>query len=223
MKHQDFELYAKEKPFGPKMPATWVTAFHEVSNNNNLGTDELKVLDVGCGDGRIYPFLLGEGFVAKNIHGVEVSQSRVDRCHALGWENALYISNGAKLPYLDGTFHIINFMEVIEHIPFENIDAVLNELYRVLAEDGVLLITTPNYPIKRFYDVYAAISLGKKERWHDDPTHVSLYNHYKLRNKLKTFFNKITPRTFKDGFLYKYIPYKFFKHKIFFLCSFKNK
>ncbi len=222
MTHQDFELYAVEKPFGAKMPATWITAFREVVRDDACDLDELSVLDVGCGDGRIYPFLLEEGFSAQNIHGVEVSKARVDRCHALGWRNAVYVSNSTRLPYPDAHFHIINFMEVIEHIPEAKTDATLSELHRVLAENGVLLITTPNYPVKRFYDIYAAVVHGKRERWRDDPTHVSLYNHSQLRTKLQQFFINIRSRSFKDGFLYKYIRHPFFRHKIFFLCTNKS-
>jgi len=222
MKHQDFELYAEEKPFGPKMPETWASAFRKVTNAYDCEKGELKVLDVGCGDGRIYPFLLNEGLVAKNIHGVEVSHARIDRCNALGWKNAKYIASGSELPYKDGTFHIINFMEVVEHVPLDNIDAVLYEIRRVLIKDGVLLITTPNYPIKRFYDIYAAMVHGKKERWHDDPTHIALYNHSKLKKKLQHIFTTIKSHPFKNGFLYKYIPHPFFMHKIFFECNGKN-
>lgn len=219
MSHQDFELYAKEKPFSAKMPQTWVKAFREVANEFGQPVADLRILDVGCGDGRIYPFLLGEGFFSGNIHGVEVSQARIERSLALGWDNARYIPNGEKLPYADAQFQIINFMEVVEHIPAENTGNVITELHRVLADNGVLLMTTPNYPIKRFYDIYAAVMHGKKGRWKDDVTHVSFYNQQRLLELMQKFFTKIEYRSFKDGFLYKYFRFSFFKHKLFFLCS----
>lgn len=219
MSHQDFELYAEEKPFGPKMPQTWAKAFREVVDELDQPEAELCILDVGCGDGRIYPFLLEEGICADNIHGVEVSHRRIDRCHALGWATAQYVPNGEKLPYDDGQFQIINFMEVVEHIPEKNIEGVLAELHRVLADDGVLLITTPNYPIKRFYDIYNAVIHGMRERLKDDPTHVMFYSHARLRKRMQKWFETIRLRPFKNGFLYKYIRLPFVQHKIFYLCS----
>lgn len=223
MSHQDFERYAEEKPFGADMPAPWARVFRDVARGFDCGPAGLMVLDVGCGDGRIFPFLLGEGLAAHNIYGVEVSRARIDRCQALGWFNAVPIADGASLPFANEQFHIVNFMEVIEHIPETKAQAVIAELHRVLRKDGALLITTPNYPIKRFYDIHAAVAHGKKDRWRDDSTHVTRYNHARLSRLLSTFFGKVEPRTFKEGFIYKYLPHHVFKHKIFFVCSEKRQ
>lgn len=66
-----------------------------------------------------------------------------------------------KLPYEDRQFDIVFMYSVIEHIgePAN----ILSEIRRVLTEDGILIIITPNLDTARL-------------RFFDDPTHVKPYN-----------------------------------------------
>jgi SAM-dependent methyltransferase len=48
------------------------------------------------------------------------------------------------LPFADGTFELVWASEVIEHIA--DTERWLQEVSRVLAPDGRLLVTTPNHP-----------------------------------------------------------------------------
>ena len=50
---------------------------------------------------------------------------------------------GDEFPYPDGSMDVVLFCEIIEHLLMNPID-VLREISRVLAEDGVLVVTTPN-------------------------------------------------------------------------------
>jgi len=50
--------------------------------------------------------------------------------------------NLEKLPYEDGSFDIVTCTEVIEHL--EHYRETIREMYRVLKEDGTLVVTTPN-------------------------------------------------------------------------------
>lgn len=47
-----------------------------------------------------------------------------------------------KLPYANHSFDVVTATEVIEHL--ENFRALLREIYRVLKDDGLLVLTTPN-------------------------------------------------------------------------------
>ena len=219
---QDFEGYARVKPFNLNVAPTWAKVFREVVARQATPRAELTCLDFGCGDGKYFPFLLGEGLKADNIHGVEVSHTRVERCHSLGFRNATQIEKGARLPFGDNSFDIINVMEVVEHIPADAIDAVLEEIRRVVRPGGVVLVSTPNYPIKRFYDVYDAVRQGYWKRLRDDPTHVTFYDHRRLRALTGRYFGSVENRVFKPGFLYKYIPRDFFEHKVFLVCGSKR-
>jgi len=179
---------------------------------------ETQLLDYGCGDGKYFKYWVELGLLPEHIHGLEVSEKRVMRCHQIGWKNAQKLMPEATLPYEDASFDIINCMEVIEHIPAEEGDRVIGELRRVIKPDGVLLISTPNYPVKRFYDFCDAVFHRKWERLKDDPTHVTLFNHQRLTQLLGRRFKRIEPRPFKPGFLYKRIQSPALLHKLFFLC-----
>jgi len=53
-----------------------------------------------------------------------------------------------KLPFKDNFFDVITFSEVIEHLEPKKLEFVFNEIKRVLKNNGLFLISTPN--IKRF-------------------------------------------------------------------------
>ncbi|MFN4310058.1 MAG: class I SAM-dependent methyltransferase [Ferrovibrio sp.] len=220
MDKQDFEAYADLKRFNTKIAETWETAFVESLSRIGKPAVDITFLDFGCGDGKYFNHLLTKyGLTAENLHGVEVSARRIERCHEIGWLNAILITSGAELPYPDQSFDIINMMEVIEHIPKEQGLNTIKNLRRLLRPGGILLISTPNYPIKRFYDLYDAIFHGFRSRLFDDPTHVTFFTHSRLSSLLTPHFKSIEPRRFKPGFLYKRIPVPFLEHKLFYLCQ----
>lgn len=215
----DFERYADRKTFNQAIAPGWQAAFEEAVPRIGRPVAELRLLDVGCGDGKYFRHLVRHGLAAENIHGVEVSKKRVERCRALGWTNVRYVQGGVPLPYPDDSIDLINFMEVIEHVTADTIEALLAEMRRVLKPQGLMMISTPNYPAKRFYDCFDAFVHGKWARLKDDPTHVTFYNHARLSRLLKRYFGSLDERFFKDGFLYARLPRPAFRHKIFYLCT----
>lgn len=218
MHNQDFEAYARYKPFNYKVADTWDAVTREALAILDLPTEQANLLDYGCGDGKYFPYFVNQGFRSENIFGLEVSQSRIDRCQAIGWSNVSLLTPDVPLPFDDEKFDLINFMEVIEHIPQKEGERVVSELRRVIKQGGILLISTPNYPIKRFYDICDAIFHGKHGRFRDDPTHVTKFNYGQLEKLLKQHFHYVEPKIFKPGFLYKRMHRPFFMHKLFFLC-----
>lgn len=220
MKSQDFDAYADYKRFNTNVASTWDDALNEALTCVAKSASSVTFLDFGCGDGKNFAHLVEKkGLASKNIYGVEVAESRVTRCQNIGWFNARLIQPNSRLPYEDNSFDIINIMEVIEHIPCEQGRSTLRELRRVLRTDGVLLISTPNYPIKRFYDFSDAIFHRKWERLRDDPTHVTRLNEKKLRHLLEELFSRVESRPFKPGFLYLRFPHPFLLHKLFYFCQ----
>jgi len=219
MNSQDFEAYADFKQFNTTIANTWDAALNAAIRRVGQPADSICLLDYGCGDGKYFKHLLECGLQHCNIHGLEISVKRVARCQQIGWMNARLLEPNTPLPYKEGMFDLVNCMEVIEHIPVAEGWRVINELRRVLRPGGVLLISTPNYPIKRFYDFCDAALHGKWARLRDDPTHVTYFNHSRLTQLLAPNFTRIEPWPFKPGFLYKRLPKPFFLHKLFFLCQ----
>jgi SAM-dependent methyltransferase len=217
---QDFEAYADFKRFNTKVADTWDAALCEAIRLCGQSPKTLRLLDYGCGDGKYFHhFVSNRGLSAENVYGVEVSSRRVQRCQDMGWANASLINGAEPLPYKDESFDIINMMEVIEHIPAEQGARTVSDLRRILRPGGILLISTPNYPIKRFYDLSDAILHHKWDRLKDDPTHVTCYSDNKLRVLLMESFSRIESLPFKPGFLYRRFSHPLLLHKLFFLCQ----
>lgn len=217
--NQDFEAYARLKPFNYDVNHLWADSFDAALRLSGRAINELKILDYGCGDGKYFPYFLSKGIRKEMIFGLEVSHERALRCQKIGWENVALIEPGSFLQFEDNTFDIINFMEVIEHIPESIGYSTIKELSRVLRPNGVMLISTPNYPIKRLYDFSDALFHKKWERLRDDPTHVTFYSYKGLKTLLSDHFKLVILKPFKPGYLYKRLPLPLFLHKLFFLCQ----
>ncbi len=215
-RNQDFEMYAQEKPFNFSTNPVWEKI---VDKSLPAQKNTAQVFDYGCGDGKIFPALVKKGIHPENIFGVEVSRQRIERCQEIGFKNAIYLPLHSKLPYRDRQFDLINYLEVIEHVPEDEIDFYLEEMARVLKSDGQLIVTTPNYPVKRVIDLYDAFVHKRWTRLKDDPTHVTFYNHNSFRKTLERNFKKVDIQCYKEGLLYKRIKSPYFMHKMVAICQ----
>jgi ubiquinone/menaquinone biosynthesis C-methylase UbiE len=80
------------------------------------------------------------------------------------------LGTAESIPFPSSYFDTVIAIEVFEHL--EEPRVFLDESFRVLENNGVLIIQTPNYPVKRAYD-FVYWLLGRKGDPKDDPTHVS--------------------------------------------------
>ena len=100
-----------------------------------------RVVDVGCGMGYGAATMAGAGAVV--VEAIDASGPAIEiarRDHGAGVRYT--IGDVRRLPYEDSSFDLAVCFEVIEHI-VEHAE-LLDELRRVLAPDGLLLISTPN-------------------------------------------------------------------------------
>lgn len=103
-----------------------------------------RVLDAGCGMGYGTAMLAARG--PASLAGVDLSESALAAARAeLGDRADLTVADVRELPFEADTFDVIVCFEVIEHV--ERQDEALAELARVLAPDGVLLVSSPNRDI----------------------------------------------------------------------------
>ena len=100
-----------------------------------------KILDVACGSG-YGSALLGE--TAARVVGVDISRDAVEyaRSHYASPNTQFIQADCLSLPFGSANFDQIIAFEIIEHIG--DAAGFLNELRRVLAPDGILLVSTPN-------------------------------------------------------------------------------
>lgn len=99
------------------------------------------VLDVGCGRGEWLQLLHAEGIEA---HGVDRNRIFVEACHSAG----LNVVEDDALIYLrkqpDASLSAVSAIHFVEHVPFETLIAVVDEIHRVLKPGGLLITETPN-------------------------------------------------------------------------------
>lgn len=109
-----------------------------------LGRDDLAGLtaaDVGCSAGFIADELAGAG--AAHVLGVDIDVPGLGAAHArFGARVAFLCGDGSRLPLADGSVDVLVFNHIYEHVV--DPDAVIAELHRVLAADGVLYLGLAN-------------------------------------------------------------------------------
>ena len=103
-----------------------------------------RVLDLGCGDGR----LSGE-IDATELTAADVSATALERARRrLPVARIVELEPDAPLPFDDGAFDLVLCAETIEHV--RDVQLLLSEVRRVLRPGGVLAATTPaNLPLGR--------------------------------------------------------------------------
>ncbi len=113
-----------------------------------------RVLDAACGEGYGSATLAG---VAATVTGIDVDAAAV--AHARAQYAALpnirfETGSAASLPFPDASFDMVVSFETIEHLPRADQPRMLAEFARVLARDGVLILSAPNpaeYSVARDY------------------------------------------------------------------------
>jgi ubiquinone/menaquinone biosynthesis C-methylase UbiE len=100
-----------------------------------------KVVDCGCGEGGYVKALIDHYGV--DCVGVEYVAEKVAQAHC----NPLLVSRVVQgdieqMPYGDATFDLGILNEVLEHVPNES--KVLQEIHRVLAPRGKIMLFSPN-------------------------------------------------------------------------------
>ena len=101
---------------------------------------DLRILEIGCGAGRLTNYLIRKGFDAI---GFDISETLINEGHSRYPDTIIFIASGeADMPLKDSFFDIVLSFDVLEHIP--DVGAHLSEVRRVLKSGGFYLFQTPN-------------------------------------------------------------------------------
>lgn len=125
-----------------------------------------RILDIGCGS---YPYFLISSKV-KEKYGIDPSlkSTTVKNNNILLKKIKL---DSDKLPFEDNFFNVITMLAVFEHIDNTKLNFVLNELKRVLKNDGLFIITTPAPWSDKLLYLMGGIGLISKEEIHEHKSH----------------------------------------------------
>ncbi len=119
-------------------------------------SDQLKILDAGCGTGGTMQAIGDMG----EVWGCDISRDALQFCRQRGLEK-LVRCRVEDLQFADDSFDIVVSCDVLEHIPDDA--TALREMHRVLRADGLGVITLP--ALKFLWSSHDEI-LGHLRRYH---------------------------------------------------------
>ena len=133
------------------------------------------VLDAACGTGYGSNYLSN---YAKMVYGIDINADVIDNNKEIYKKENLIFTNGSvyQLPYDDNMFDVIVSFETIEHV--DNGEKVFSEFNRVLKDNGLLIISTPNKNISIQNNI-------------NNPFHVHEYFEEEFIEFLNKYFNNV--------------------------------
>src|SRR6266436_7064351 len=107
-------------------------------------TRETKLLELGCGQGHILRYLVGEGLIPeKNIFAIDQSKTAVEFVKKALPDADIATGDIYKLIYPKDSFDIVLLMETIEHL--EEPALALEQIFSVMTPGGLLYLSFPNF------------------------------------------------------------------------------
>jgi ubiquinone/menaquinone biosynthesis C-methylase UbiE len=165
------------KPIKPEELVEWFRHLYAYRYATNFAHREV-VLDIGCGAGYGVNEL---SVVAQTIIGIDIWKEGIYYAHRKYVGNGNYlIASALNLPFRDSCFDLVTSFQVVEHIEGKDVNRLLREVSRVLKDDGVFIVTTPNRRLR---------SLPFQKPW--NPEHKKEYDHKEFEIILKKFFSNV--------------------------------
>lgn len=93
---------------------------------------DITIIDIGCGEGVFIDELRKIGF--KNIIGVDKNYS----------SKIVIRGDIMNLPFRNNSFDVALLLDIIEHIPLESQKSAVNEVKRIIKNNGLLIVSVPN-------------------------------------------------------------------------------
>lgn len=99
------------------------------------------LLDLGCGPGHIYEHLVYNGIDAV---GVEICRHKIQIAKKNVPKGNFIVADGCNLPFKKGCFNTVISNDVLEHVPYDSAVPMLNEVDRVLTQNGLYYFSVAN-------------------------------------------------------------------------------
>jgi SAM-dependent methyltransferase len=171
----------------------WSNRFYAILARR-YGKHGSRLLEIGSGLGH----LVGQLEEAFDTSAVDVNHWALVQSRPVAPRTRLQVASAEELPFLDGCFGLVIIKHVVEHLPSP--ERAIIELGRVVAPQGVLILSTPN--------LASLLKPWKGDKWigYQDPTHISLKSPDEWLGMIEGAGFKLI-RVFADGFWdVPYIP-----------------
>lgn len=102
------------------------------------GDGPMRILDVGCGDGRF----ISQFKEFCHVYGADISQNAVRLAREAGVNAQRVDVSSDRLPFENEYFDLVYMGDIIEHLI--DPDFAINQVARVMKPTGFLVLSTPN-------------------------------------------------------------------------------
>jgi 2-polyprenyl-3-methyl-5-hydroxy-6-metoxy-1,4-benzoquinol methylase len=142
-----------------------------------------NVLDVGCANGMLAQVLYVNKYKPKIYVGIDIRGEPLADILRRGVNfpvktHRLDVRTN-RIPYIDNAFHVVTCFEMVEHFMPEYLDHVLSEIKRVLREDGVFLLSTPNFN--------GSAAANHIHEYTEEELYGYIGKHFQIENQFGTF------------------------------------
>lgn len=165
-----------------------------------LSSNDVKLLDVGCGKGF---FIKKASEVGFDAYGIDISESGIKYAkEKLNVKVDLKsVEEASKDPFYIGRFDVVTLWATIEHIP--NPYSLLSSIAKLLKKDGLLFLDTG------LGDDKIEKLLTGHSQWYDAPQHLFVFSQKSLKVLLEKSGFKIIKidRNFDRSKIRKFVRY----------------
>jgi SAM-dependent methyltransferase len=147
-----------------------------------MGLPRARILDMGCGAGDLLASLRGYGHAGI---GLDIAASALQAAAEVGVPGVR--ADHSAAPFASGSFDVVMLFHLLEHIP--NPDAAIREAWRLLADDGRMILQVPNA------DSWQYALLGRYWSGLDVPRHLYDFGRHDLEEFLSR--NRFAVRRWK--------------------------
>lgn len=157
--------------------------------NKIKSLDPKKLLDAGCGDGRIL-FELERRTPGTDLVGTDISEHALKFARAFTNNSQLRVHDISKHP-VDGDFDLCTSIEVIEHIPPELISDYVINIAKSVKIGGTLILTTPTTNIPTSEKHYQHFTLDMLKDYLSGYFEITEVQYQNVRNLRSNFLQRL--------------------------------
>lgn len=106
-----------------------------------------RLLDVGCASGYFTIYFKNK---ARNVYGIDVNKEFIYRAKKKYKNIDFRLLKSKKLPFKSNFFDVVTILDVLEHVNDDQ--TMINEIYRILKKDGILILSVPHKGLFSFLD-----------------------------------------------------------------------